>query len=205
MSNSILMNGILENQGFQNKEEIDSLVKLLARSSILPKLGHINIVASEKQPDLFYINPGVSINIGTSFLKNPTISLLILRYGIEWQIWFEACGKDKRLTQMCDLAALKVTAQFYSMLPPLDRESFGNNHPLIIKLIEENIKEPLDVFNLEPDILQMLNAVHSKDYSKKRLSKKWVSIIENLAKPTEIMLMDGGRCAFEYRRASIAK
>src|SRR5210317_479364 len=93
MSNTLLINGILENKGFQKKGEIDSLVKILARSSILPKIDQINIVASETEPDIFKIIPGRSITIGTTFLKNPTISLLCLRYGIEWQIWFNASGR----------------------------------------------------------------------------------------------------------------
>jgi len=93
MDSTILINGLLENQGFQKREEINSLVQLLACSSILPEIDNINITASDEQPELFKIIPGRSITIGTLFLSNPTISLLCLRYGIEWQIWFNASGK----------------------------------------------------------------------------------------------------------------
>ena len=192
MGNSLLFKGLLENQGFQKREEIDSLVQILARSSILPKMDDVNIVASEKEPELFKIIPGRSITIGTIFLKDPTISMLCLRYGIEWQIWYDASGRKSENTFFCDLAALKVTAQFYSMLPPVDRESLGNNHPFIKKLINLNRSEEIDVFKLDQETIETLDSVHSLNYSKKEIDKSWIPFIENLAKPTEILLMSGG-------------
>ena len=148
MSNgkNILIKGLLKNQGFQKKEEIDGLIQLLACSSILPKLDNINILASDEQPELFKIIPGRSITIGTLFLSNPVISLLCLRYGIEWQIWYSASGKKSECTILCDLAALKVTSQFYKMLPPVDKVDLGNNHPFVQKLIHQNNNDAIDIF-----------------------------------------------------------
>ncbi len=183
---------LLKNQGFQKKEEINSLVRLLKVSSILPKLDNINILASDNEPELFKIIPGRSITIGTLFLSNSTIALLCLRYGIEWQIWYSAAGKKQELTFLCDLAALKVTAQFYKMLPPVDKVDLGKNHPFVQKLIHQNNDEAIDVFNLDQETQEMLASVHSLEYKEQQIKRSWQNLIERLARPTEIMLMSGG-------------
>jgi hypothetical protein len=170
------------------KENVNYLVRVLKRFNTVPKLNNINIITSNSEPKLFKIIPNKSIVIGTSFLEKPVLALLYLRYGIEWQLWYKALGKDKTDTILCDIAALKVTKIFYEILPKEDKEKLKNLNHLLIKLIKNEASLDIEAISKNTE-LQLLHGIQS---SNKTVKESWIPILDNLAKPTEYLLMSGG-------------
>jgi hypothetical protein len=112
MTNNILVEDQYKRTRLFDKENVNYLVRVLKRFNTVPKINNINIITSNSEPYLFKIIPNKSIVIGSSFLDKPVLALIYLRYGVEWQLWYKALGKDKSGTLLCDLAALKVTKIF---------------------------------------------------------------------------------------------
>src|SRR4030065_1452634 len=129
-------NKIIEDQyrrtSLFEKENVKYLVRVLKRFNTVPKINNIDIITSISEPDIFKIVPNKSIKIGLSFLDNPILALVYLRYGIEWQLWYKALGKEKSDTVLCDLAALKVTQIFYQLLQKDDKEKIKNLYNFFI-------------------------------------------------------------------------
>ncbi len=170
------------------KENVNYLVRVLKRFNTVPKLNSINIITSIKEPNVFKIIPNKSIVIGTNFLKEPVLALVYLRYGIEWQLWYKALSNDKQDTILCDVAALEVTKIFYKLLPKDDKEKLESVNYLLIDLIKNN--QELDTESLLK--YKVLQDFHGLKSTSRAFKEAWKPIIENLAKPTEYLLMDGG-------------
>ncbi|WP_304198515.1 hypothetical protein [Flavobacterium alvei] len=188
MTNHILIENQYQRTSLFEKENVNYLVRVLKRFNTVPKINNINIITSISQPDIFKIVPNKSIIIGSSFLNKPVLALVYLRYGIEWQLWYKALNNEKKDIALCDIAALEVTRIFYNLLPKDDKEKLENLDYFLITLIK-NYKE----FNAESLSKQEeLQTFHGLNNSNKSFKKSWKSIIENLAKPTEYLLMAGG-------------
>lgn len=185
-------NALIENQYKRNdlfeKENVNYLVRVLKRFNTVPKINNITIITSSGKPDLFKIIPNKSITIGSSFLESPVLALTYLRYGIEWQLWYKALGKDKSGTALCDLAALKVTQIFYKLLPKEDKEKLENLDNFLINLI----KTDTDLSAENTKEYEQLQSFHGSNNTKLIINNDWKPILENLAKPTEYLLMSGG-------------
>ena len=125
------------------KENVNYLVRVLKRFNTVPKINNITIITSKNSSDLFKIIPNKAIRIGASFLDKPVLALIYLRYGIEWQLWYKALGKNKSDTILCDIAALKVTQIFYELLPKEDKEKLSNLDNFLIDIIKNH--EELDI------------------------------------------------------------
>ncbi|UMB60686.1 hypothetical protein MHL31_00390 [Lutibacter sp. A80] len=188
MTNNTLIEDQYKRTSLFEKENVNYLVRVLKRFNTVPKLNNINIITSTKDLRIFKIIPNKSIIIGALFLKNPTLALVHLRYGIEWQLWYKALNNDKEDTILCDIAALKVTQIFYELLPKDDKEKLENVNSSLIDLIKKN--EPLDTESLLK--YKTLQTFHGLTNTNKVFKNSWKPIIENLAKPTEYLLMDGG-------------
>nr|WP_315153456.1 hypothetical protein [uncultured Flavobacterium sp.] len=188
MTNNILIENQYKRTRLFEKENISYLVRVLKRFNTVPKINNINIITSNNEPNLFKIVPNKSIIIGSSFLDKPVLALIYLRYGIEWQLWYKALGKDKSDTLLCDIAAVKVTKIFYEILPKEDKEKLKKLNHFLIDMIK-NV-EPLDIESLIKH--RELESIHGINNSKKVFKKSWEPILENLAKPTEYLLMSGG-------------
>nr|WP_315255760.1 hypothetical protein [uncultured Flavobacterium sp.] len=188
MTNNILIENQYKRTRLFEKENISYLVRVLKRFNTVPKINNINIITSNNEPNLFKIVPNRSIIIGSSFLDKPVLALIYLRYGIEWQLWYKALGKDKSDTLLCDIAAVKVTKIFYEILPKEDKEKLKNLKHFLIDMIKN--EEPLDIESLIKN--RELESIHGINNSKKVFEKSWEPILENLAKPTEYLLMSGG-------------
>lgn len=188
MTKKILIENQYKRTSLFEKENLNYLVRVLKRFNTVPKINSINITTSKSKPDLFRIVPNNSIKIGTSFLEQPVLALIYLRYGIEWQLWYRALGKDKSDTELCDLAALKVTQIFYQLLPENDKEKLNDRDYFLIDIIKKNKDfntESLSKYN-------ELQSFHGLNGSNKIFKENWKPIIENLAIPTEYLLMSGG-------------
>jgi hypothetical protein len=188
MANNILIEDQYKRTSLFEKENVNYLVRVLKRFNTVPKINSINIITSNREPDLFKIVPNKSIKIGSTFLDQPVLALIYLRYGIEWQLWYKALGKEKSDTILCDLAALQVIRIFYRLLPKEDKEKLQNLDYFLIDLIKKD--EDLHLESLSK--YKELQHFHGLNNTNKISEEIWKPILENLAKPTEYLLMSGG-------------
>ncbi|MCK5677095.1 MAG: hypothetical protein KAH72_01275, partial [Flavobacteriaceae bacterium] len=192
MTTNVLIASQLKNNNLSKKENVNYLVRILARFGNIPKIDGINIISSKKEPELFKIIPGESIIIGSAYLKKPILALIYLRYGIEWQMWFKALNQDKSATLLCDLAALRVTRMFYDLLPKQDKNELEGEDDILTGFIKEKESIKPDFLETKTELLKKLQSFHGYPSSEIKLKKSWESIVECLAKPTELLLMSGG-------------
>lgn len=188
MKENILIEDQYKRTSLFEKENVNYLVRVLKRFNTVPKINNINIITSKSEPNLFKIVPNKSIKIGSSFLDKPVLALIYLRYGIEWQLWYKALGKDKSDTVLCDIAALKVTKIFYELLPKEDKEKLKRLDHFLIDMIKN--EEDLEIKSILKH--KELQSIHGINNSKKIIKESWKPILENLAIPTEYLLMSGG-------------
>ncbi len=192
MATNILIASQLKKKNLSKKENVNYLVRILARFGIIPKIDEINIVSSKKEPNLFKIVPGESVIIGSAYLKNPILALIYLRYGIEWQIWYKALNNDKSATLLYDLAALRVTRMFFDLLPKQDKEQVYDEPYILTDLIKKQGAKEFDLLHLKIEFQKRLQIFHGLPSKSVELKESWISIVECLAKPTELLLMSGG-------------
>ena len=188
MTNNILIENQYKRTSLFEKENVNYLVRVLKRFNTVPKINNINIITSTNEPDIFKIIPNKSIIIGTSFLNKPALALVYLRYGIEWQLWYKALNSEKYYTALCDLAALEVTKIFYKLLPKDDKEKLENLDYFLLNLIKNDTDFSDETLLNHTE----LKALHGLNNTNKIFKKTWKTIVKNLAKPTEYLLMDGG-------------
>jgi len=188
MTNNILIENQYKRTSLFEKENVNYLVRVLKRFNTVPKINNINIITSTSEPDIFKIVPNKSIIIGTSFLNKPALALVYLRYGIEWQLWYKALNSEKYDTALCDWAALEVTKIFYKLLPKDDKEKLENLDYFLINLIKNDTDFSDETLLNHTE----LKALHGLNNTNKVFKKTWKTIVKNLAKPTEYLLMDGG-------------
>ena len=188
MSNNILIEDQYNRTSLFEKENVNYLVRVLKRFNTVPKINNINIITSTSAPDIFKITPNKSITIGTAFLNKPVLALLYLRYGIEWQLWYKALGADKQDTVLCDMAALKVTQIFYNLLPKIDKEKLESLDYFLLNLVKREERLDSEILSTENE----LQAFHGLKNTNTEIKDSWIPILENLAKPTEYLLMAGG-------------
>ncbi len=188
MTNNIPIEDQYKRTSLFEKENVNYLVHVLKRFNTVPKVNNINIITSSSEPSIFKIVPNESIIIGSLYLKNPVLALVYLRYGIEWQLWYKALGNEKNGTSLCNIAALEVTRIFYKLLRKEDKEKLKNQDYFLMNLIK-NEQDLNAVYLLKHEALQ---AIHGLNNDNKIFEESWEPIIENLAKPTEYLLMDGG-------------
>jgi len=188
MANNILIEDQYRRSSLFEKENVNYLVRVLKRFNTVPKINNINIITSVTEPNAFKIVPNKSITIGALLLNKPVLALVYLRYGIEWQLWYKALSGDKQDTVLCDIAALKVTRIFYNLLPNDDKEKLKPLDYFLINLIKSD--EELGTESLLK--YEGLQAFHGLKNTNKVFKDSWKPILENLAKPTEYLLMSGG-------------
>ena len=192
MTNNILIAGQLKNNNLSKKENVSNLVRILARFGNIPKIDGINIISSKKEPKLYKIIPGESIIIGSTYLENPVLALIYLRYGIEWQIWFKANDQDKSATLLYDVAALRVTSMFFDLLPKQDKNQLKDENYLLTDYILEKGSVEVDFLNKNTEFLKKLRLFHGYSSARNKLKESWKPVVECLSKPTELLLMSGG-------------
>lgn len=188
LTNNILIEDQYKRTNLFEKENVNYLVRVLKRFNTVPKINNINIITSTSVPDVFKIVPNKSIIIGISFLNQPVLALVYLRYGIEWQLWYKALSEEKQDTILCDIAALEVTKIFYKLLPQDDKEKLQPLSYFLLDLIKSDEK-------LNTELLSKYEALqdfHGLKSANKIFKESWKPIVENLAKPNEYLLMDGG-------------
>lgn len=188
MTNNILIEDQYRRTSLFEKENVNYLVRVLKRFNTVPKINNINIITSNSKPTIFKIVPNKSIIIGYSLLKEPVLALVYLRYGIEWQLWYKALSSEKKDTVLCDMAALKVARIFYKLLPKDDKEKLKPLDYFLINLIKNDEELATESFLKN----EKLTALHGLNSENSEFKPSWKPTIENLAKPTEYLLMDGG-------------
>ncbi len=192
MTTSLLIASQLKKNNLSKKENVNNLVRILARFGNIPKIDGINIILSKEDPKLFKIIPGESIIMGSVYLENPVLALVYIRYGIEWQIWFNALNRDKSATLLCDFAALRVTRKFFDLLPKKDKNELINEDFILTNFIKGKSSIDVDSLTSEVSLLKEIQTYHGCLPSDNKLNNTWIPIVECLAKPTELLLMSGG-------------
>ncbi|MFD1016532.1 hypothetical protein [Winogradskyella rapida] len=188
MTNNVIIENQYKRTSLFERDNVNYLVHVLKRFNTVPKLNNINIITSSSVPDVFKIVPNKSIIIGEAYLKNPVLALVYLRYGIEWQLWYKALSNKADDAALCDIAAFEVTRIFYQLLPKEDKEKLKSLDYFLIELFKNDE-------DLSPETLlqhEGLQGFHSLDHSENTFEESWGPIVENLAKPTEYLLMSGG-------------
>jgi hypothetical protein len=188
MTNNILIEDQYKRTSLFEKENVNYLVHVLKRFNTVPKINNIQIITSTSVPTVFKIVPNESIIIGVLYLRNPVLALVYLRYGIEWQLWYKALSDKEGDIALCDVAAFEVTRIFYELLPKEDKEKLKCLDYFLINLIKDNKKLSVDNL-LKHKELQEFHGLNNTDNAFKA---SWKPIVENLAKPTEYLLMAGG-------------
>jgi len=192
MTNNLLIENQYKQSTLFNKNNVNNLVRILTRFGTIPKIYSINIITSSVKPKLFKINPGKSITIGTDYLENPDVALVYLRYAIEWQVWFRAFKKDLKSSTLCDLAAIQTTLYFYDLLPIDDKKRLENSDYLLAKIIQKKENNSIENIKTNKPLLNKLQSFHKLKNSDEPFNASSISVIENLAKPIEYLLMSGG-------------
>jgi hypothetical protein len=166
----------------EKESDRSKLIEVLSRLGTLLKLSDINIKVVKENPDDFSIVPGFTVNLGKNILSNPFLTLLILRYCLEWQIWYKAQKNAAPNEEICDLAAELVTSEFLNLIPEGNKRSiqsvFSKNILRLIKNLEGSNKTGLKA------LIKRRNA--------KNINANDVHTIKLLAKPTESLLIHGG-------------
>ncbi|WP_016990432.1 hypothetical protein [Flavobacterium sp. ACAM 123] len=188
MTNNIPIENQYKRTSIFEKENVTYLVRVLKRFNTVPKVNNINIITSTSAPDVFKIIPNKSIIIGSSLLGQPVLALVYLRYAIEWQLWHKALNSEKKDTFLCDVAALEVTRIFYNLLPKDDKEKLENLDYLLIDLIKNDTSLSIESLSQYAE----LQPFHGLNTDSKVFKESWKPLVENLAKPTEYLLMSGG-------------
>lgn len=175
---------------FDSSENRNQLIRILSRSSNLPKVHNINIYLHQETMG-YEILPGKSLKIGSGILGNPVVALMYIRYGLEWQVWYK-CQDAKNIDpRICDLAASQVTAKFYETLSLKDKKSLINFPEQFLGIFRKfKTGHHLPTFSSED--FAILGEMNPLTYPAKPISEEALKIINHLAFPLEYMLMSGG-------------
>lgn len=185
-----LIEFIHHEQAFKSTENRNKLIRILSRSSNLPKVHNINIYLHE-HPEGFSIQPGKAMHIGTEILADPLVALVHIRYGLEWQIWYRSQQADAIDPRLCDMAACQVTAKFYDTLSQEDKKALLN-FPKNFYNIFRKFKTQSELVELSAEEYQELGKMHQMTYPEAPLSQSELKIVRHLALPLEHLLMSGG-------------
>lgn len=188
-----LAESIFREQNTESLEERIQLIRILSRSSTLPKIENILIRSMMSRPDGFFIHPGHSINIGVNLLSNPIAVLLCLRYGIEWQIWYQRMPPGEPDVRICDMAACRVTAKFYELIPQEDKEAIDQIPAEIAEIILRFKTSNHDEMpELDKEAFNTLSDLHNQSSKDQPINVDHLEVLRELAHPTEAMFMLGG-------------
>lgn len=189
---SSLAEFILDDNDTSSLAERSQLIRILSRSSTLPKVENIFIRAVKSDPKSFVIYPGVALSIGVDYLAYPEAALLCLRYGLEWQIWYKNQPKNAKNILLCDVAACRVAAKFHELTPEVDRSSIDH--------LPEHLKENILKFEGNKKVAEVypelnfngLQKFHGLAHKTNELTGAEVEILSHLASPVEYLMMSGG-------------
>lgn len=186
------MESIFLDHSAETLEDRIQLVRILSRSSTLPRVKDILIRSMMSRPDGFYMIANHSINIGTNILANPIAALLCMRYGLEWQIWYRSMPEDLKDIRTCDIAACRVAAQFYELIPQPDKGAIDQIPAEIADIIRRFLHDDGMLPQLSQEDHNTLGLLHNQRYHVNETNPDHVDILNSLAMPTEALLMHGG-------------
>lgn len=193
IDNNYLLEGFLNGQANEIDHQRIQLIRILSRSGTLPKVADLQVQYIHSQPEMFLIEPGKQLRIGIRLLQQPVLALVALRYGIEWQIWYNAVKKIDGDSRVADLAAARVAVQFMELLPDDDRAELNAGFPDDLKALYDLFKTPnISLADLEKVDITEISKYHRLVSPSKPMNKAWLPIIEQLAVPTEALMMSGG-------------
>lgn len=169
------------------------LIRVLSRSGTLPKVSNLHVQYIHSQPEMFLMQPGKQLRIGVRLLQHPILALVALRYGIEWHIWYQALKRIDDDCRVADLAAARVAVKFIDLLPEEDKHALREEFPDDLKNLYNLLKSSnLNLDRLNNADIGVINKFHKLVPPSRPIKKTWLDIINQLAVPTEALLMSGG-------------
>ncbi|MCK0132264.1 hypothetical protein MWU59_12200 [Flavobacteriaceae bacterium F08102] len=177
---------------FPGNQGVSALIRVLSRISTIPKIDDINIRASKTFPYSFRIVPGKLLVIGEYYMTNPVLALIYLRYGIEWQIWFQAFDKNKKYAHIYDVAALNVLMKFYQLLPIEDKMALQKDDARLADFLNQTKGQSTVQYPLADKIKAELASFHKITIPQIPANDAMLQLVEGFAQPTEFLLMSGG-------------
>jgi hypothetical protein len=188
-----LLEDFLNGQSTDSDRKRVELIRVLGRSVTLPKVADLQVQYIQSQPEMFLMDPGKQLRIGVRLLEHPVLALLALRYGLEWHIWYKAMNNQEVDCRVADLAAARVAIKFIELLPDSDRKALDEHFPDDLKPLYKILKNPdFSLSDFEKLDSYVLANFHKMVAPKRAINRGWLSIIEQLAVPTESLLMSGG-------------
>jgi hypothetical protein len=96
-------------------------------------------------------------------------------------------------SRVADLAAARVAVRFMELLPDDDRTELQANFPADLQDLYTLFKAPnVSLADLENIDISEISKYHRLESPSKPMNKAWLPIIEQLAVPTEALMMSGG-------------
>src|SRR5690606_19855932 len=109
---------------------------------------------------------------------NSVATLLCLRYGIEWQIWYHRMPVDRFDVRICDMAACRVTARFYELIPQEDKEAIdyiSTDIADVIRRFSSDAEEDLPV--LDQADFDILGELHNQNYEQTPMDPGYLEVL----------------------------
>lgn len=188
-----LLEDFLNGQSVEIEHERIQLIRILSRLGTLPKIANIKVNYIHSQPEMFLIDPGKQLRVGIRLLQKPILALVALRFGIEWQIWYQAVKEADGDSRVADLAASLVAIKFMDLLPDDDRSELIRNMPedlnelhTLLRSSDFKVEDYYKVNSFE------IAKFHKLPMPQGPIKQEWLEIIKTWAVPTEALMMSGG-------------
>lgn len=192
-ANSLLEGFLKEGAGNEFNRQKIQLIRILSRTATLPKVSDLHVQFIHSQPEMFVIEPGKQLRIGVRLIEQPILALVALHYGIEWHIWYKAFQGVDGDSRIPDLAAAITTSKFIDLLPSGDREHLETGFPddlsEFYNIFRDSGKRLSDYSNEDLAFISKFHGITPPGHS---IDARWIELIEQLAIPTEKLLMSGG-------------
>ncbi len=189
---TMLAEFILHEKDNQHTSARTQLVRILSRSSTLPKVDDIFIRIDPTGEKAVNIEPGKTVSIGAWYLSHPVAALLCLRYALEWQIWYKSQPRNAIDPRICDMAACRVAAKFFGLIPGIDKDCIDYIPPELAENImlfagDAPFQDAVEKINYDK-----LRTFHGIATPQKAIHKPFLKIVNYLAYPIEYLMMSGG-------------
>src|SRR5690625_1259201 len=100
--------------------------------------------------------------------------------------------EDSKDIRTCDIAACRVAAQFYELIPQPDKGAIDQIPAEIADIIRRFLHDDGMLPQLSKEDHNTLGLLHNQKHSDVKSNPEHINILNSLAMPTEALLMHGG-------------
>jgi len=185
---------LLETQ-FVEGENLDSIEfsNMVARFSTIPIMEECEVIVTKQEDVFFEIRP-LQLIFGRDASRDSATFIILLRYGIEWQIWYRAYRRASYRRSISDCAALLTAGVFAHYI--LNNQT-GYKAP--VPAMDLFLKTSFQAADHQADFpkLHRFFAVTEITEYEDAMPPEKLNAIRTLARPTEYILMQGGDSRLE--------